>query len=236
MIGIYKITNNITNKSYIGQSGRIENRLSSHKKIAYDKNHKQYNDELYCDIRKYGIENFSFDILETFSLDQLEEKWIQKEVSNKKELYNKNLKPFSSKNDHSKIFTEKDINDIISLLEANDLSNIEIAKIYNCGPSTIDNINNGKTYKKDNKIYPIRQYKKIGQKNKNAIYSDEEVLLIRKEYTHKTLKELFEIYGKNSSCKSFERMVCGKSYSHIPYYVKRTNQWITDDMQYRLEP
>lgn len=42
MIGIYKITNNITNKIYIGQSGRLEGRLSNHKRQAFDKNHKQY--------------------------------------------------------------------------------------------------------------------------------------------------------------------------------------------------
>ena len=82
MIGIYKITNTITGKNYIGQSGRIENRLASHKKAAYNKKHKQYNDELYQDIRENGIDNFSFEILELISINDIEEKWIQQAVKN----------------------------------------------------------------------------------------------------------------------------------------------------------
>lgn len=55
--GIYKITNNITKESYIGQSVNIEKRWSQHRK-AKD------NYAIHNAIQKYGIENFSFEIIE----------------------------------------------------------------------------------------------------------------------------------------------------------------------------
>lgn len=66
MIGIYKITNKINNKIYIGQSKDIERRWKQH--IASSKNIKcsSYYNPLYTDFRKFGIENFDFEILQTF--------------------------------------------------------------------------------------------------------------------------------------------------------------------------
>lgn len=224
MIGIYKITNNVTKKTYVGQSGRLENRLTNHKKIAFDENHKQYNDELYKDIREYGVDNFNFEILETFSLDELEEKWIQTEVKNN-EVYNKNLFPYSNNQCQLKVFNEEQVLEIISLLKENKLSNIKIAKLYDCASTTIDNINNGINYIIENETYPIREYKHAGELNHNALYTDEEVLKIRTEYKNHTLNQLYELYSKGSSIKSFERMVTGRSYSHIPKYIKRQDKW-----------
>ena len=54
IIGIYKITNIINNKSYIGQSANIERRFKEH---CY----KGYRSGIMLDIaiKKYGKENFS---------------------------------------------------------------------------------------------------------------------------------------------------------------------------------
>lgn len=70
--GIYKITNIVLNKSYIGQSIHIEKRWKEHQwgKGSAD---------LYADFQKYGIENFTFEILETCSKEELllrEKHWI----------------------------------------------------------------------------------------------------------------------------------------------------------------
>ena len=54
MIGIYKITNKITGKSYIGQSIDIVERWKQH-----IKNNKKANRPLHNDIKSYGKENFS---------------------------------------------------------------------------------------------------------------------------------------------------------------------------------
>ena len=59
--GIYKIINCINGKIYIGQSTDIKTRFSCHKHNALV---KKINRPLYTSIRKYGIENFEFIILE----------------------------------------------------------------------------------------------------------------------------------------------------------------------------
>lgn len=71
--GIYKIENLLNGKSYIGQSIEIEHRFAKHKCAK---------DDFYIHraIRKYGVENFSFKILEECNLEELNEKekyWIK---------------------------------------------------------------------------------------------------------------------------------------------------------------
>lgn len=78
--GIYKIENEINHKVYIGQSIDIRERWYHHC-YAYD-NNIEYNDgydyPIYRAMRKYGIENFSFEILiETYDLDYWEKFLIQ---------------------------------------------------------------------------------------------------------------------------------------------------------------
>lgn len=72
--GIYKITNLITNKIYIGQSINIPRRWAEHKSRAYEKNTNCYNKPLYRSIRKYGKENFILDILEECPAEKLNER------------------------------------------------------------------------------------------------------------------------------------------------------------------
>ena len=79
MIGIYKITNQINGKVYIGQSIDIQYRWKQHKQQA--KNNRK-NNKLYQAMRKYGIENFLFEVIEQckFSQQQLDNRqryWIE---------------------------------------------------------------------------------------------------------------------------------------------------------------
>ena len=76
MIGIYKITNNINNKCYIGQSVHIERRF-------YEHQHENYwflDRKIYQAFKKYGLENFSFEVIEECNENELDEKekyWIE---------------------------------------------------------------------------------------------------------------------------------------------------------------
>lgn len=80
MIGIYQITNLITDQIYIGQSSNIKQRICEHKCPK-----PKHNRVLHNDIKKYGIENFKFTLL----------KKCKKEDLNKLELqYIKKLKPY----------------------------------------------------------------------------------------------------------------------------------------------
>lgn len=75
-IGIYKITNMINGHSYIGKSIHIEERWRSHKQEAKNPKHPQYNYTIHKAFRKYGIDNFSFEIVEECEKDFLNEKEI----------------------------------------------------------------------------------------------------------------------------------------------------------------
>lgn len=76
MIGIYKITNKINGKIYIGQSNDIYRRFYEHQtkggtsRIPVD-----------VAIQKYGKDKFSYEVLEECSIDELNQKetfWIKK--------------------------------------------------------------------------------------------------------------------------------------------------------------
>lgn len=60
--GVYKITNNITEKFYIGSSVNIKARWRSHKATAKDNKHNHL--EMYKDFNDYGVDNFTFEIIE----------------------------------------------------------------------------------------------------------------------------------------------------------------------------
>lgn len=80
MIGIYKITNIQTNKAYIGQAINLNRRWTDHKARAYYQDSGEYNSPLHQSIRKYGLENFTFEILEECTTDIIDEReiyWIK---------------------------------------------------------------------------------------------------------------------------------------------------------------
>lgn len=80
MIGIYKIINNINGKIYVGQSIDIKERWKQHKYKAFNPNEKGYPSIIHVAFRKYGIENFSFEIIEECEIEELDNKecyWIR---------------------------------------------------------------------------------------------------------------------------------------------------------------
>ena len=81
MCGIYVITNNINNKKYIGKSFDVNRRLRHHQIDTFNPNSAEYNSVIHRAIRKHGIENFSFNVLELCDendLDSREMYWINK--------------------------------------------------------------------------------------------------------------------------------------------------------------
>lgn len=72
MIGLYKITNNVNGKFYIGSSVKLEKRIKDHKWQL--KNGIHSNIHLARAAKKYGLDAFSFSILETCSESDLLDK------------------------------------------------------------------------------------------------------------------------------------------------------------------
>lgn len=73
--GVYKITNNITGDFYIGSSRDIKHRWVHHKKPSVWKDRS--NNPLYIDMQKYGLDKFTFDVIElTDDLLTREQYWM----------------------------------------------------------------------------------------------------------------------------------------------------------------
>ena len=76
--GIYKITNTTTGQPYIGQSVDARERMRQHIKASLS--HTTPTNKLYQSMKKYGPENFTFELLEEIprtKLDEREKYWIE---------------------------------------------------------------------------------------------------------------------------------------------------------------
>lgn len=160
MIGIYKITNLLNGKSYIGQSVHIERRWIEHclpsKSSIISKA-----------IQQYGKNNFKFEVLEECSKNQLNQRenfWIQ---------YYNTLTPngYNIAEDTESVHTtycyyDKEI--LFSIIEDLKHSNLtfkQIGEKYHLNSSTISRINSGMIHVQEGLIYPIRITQKNTSKN-----------------------------------------------------------------------
>lgn len=78
---IYKITNNINNKIYIGQTikERPTDRFSQHRYLARHFEQEKSISYLHQAMAKYGVDNFTFEVIENIENDKLNEReqyWI----------------------------------------------------------------------------------------------------------------------------------------------------------------
>lgn len=149
--GIYKITNLINNHIYIGQSINIERRFREHKNktsLIVDKA-----------IKKYGIENFLFEIIEECDssiLDEREKYWITFYDSYRMG-YNctyggQGIQCFSIK------LSNEDVEKIYQLLLDFEFTQNEIATRFNVSYQTISDINRGKSRKIEGYDFPLRNH------------------------------------------------------------------------------
>ena len=155
MVGIYKITNKITNQCYIGQSIDIARRWRAHRQAAKD---QKTETPLYKAIEEYGINNFEFTVLvecQPKELNSLEKYYISK-FDSYNNGYNQTSGGAGTSNCCVKISIECLI-EIYDLLMNSDISLGQIAEEYGVGIDTISEINTGKTRVQDGYIYPLRK-------------------------------------------------------------------------------
>ena len=95
MVGIYKIINKINGKIYVGQSVNIEERWKQHEYKAFNANGQAYNSAIHQAFRKYGVENFEYQVVELCSIEELDE------IS--KEKYGEKMEDFLDKNSSRKL-------------------------------------------------------------------------------------------------------------------------------------
>ena len=177
---IYKITNLINEKIYIGQSKNPEKRFKQHISGLKDS-------IISAAIIKYGKENFSFEIIEE-DIDNYNEReiyWIQYYNSFNRDFgYNKTLggeePPVFEGED---CFFSKYSNQEILLIQKDLINNIktysQISKDYNISLEYLSIINRGFTRKNIDFIYPLRL-------NGNERLSKEIVNIIIKKLLYST--------------------------------------------------
>jgi DNA-binding protein H-NS len=170
MVGIYKITNNINQHCYIGQSKHIKRRWNEHKNAAFNEADKSYDYPLYRSFRKYGLENFTFEVIEECSIEELNEKEIYW-IDYYKPVYNQTLGGDAASVPQK--LTLKQVDEIQQIL-INDpdgkVSHKELAEKYNVHKDTIRDINVGRTWFNDNYTYPLHLTKFDPRKEKIKYY------------------------------------------------------------------
>ena len=166
---IYKITNNINGKVYIGQTIKsVQKRFTQHK----NNSNKSYFSQiaLYKAFNKYGIDNFSYEEVEEISNDKLDERekyWI--------EYYNSYFDGYNSTlGGRSNQLYNWDVDDIIEKYQKTKSAR-KVAELVGCDHSTIDHILN---------INGVKRFTAAEQLSKKTVLKNES-----EEYTFNTTTE-----------------------------------------------
>lgn len=152
--GIYRITNKINGKKYIGQSVNIEKRWTNEIASAFNENSTSFDYPLSRAFRKYGIQNFSFEVVQECLLSELnnaEMNWIQKENSFM-DGYNQTLggDSFSSAKSES-------VKQVFDYLFNSDMTQKQISELCDISEEMVQGINTGRYWHSDFIDYPIRK-------------------------------------------------------------------------------
>lgn len=185
--GIYKIQNLINGHVYIGQAVNINRRWTDEKRDAFNPNDKAYNYPISRAFRKYGIENFSFEIIEECEVSNLNEReryWVT-HYNSFFEGYNQTL---GGDGGHISDKKPKDyIIGIIKDLQETDMYHQEIADKWNVSREMVQGINTGRYWKQDNISYPLQTKHKGNSYHYNPITGEREV---KKYYCQDCGKEI----------------------------------------------
>ena len=240
MTGIYLITNKINGKYYVGQSKDIYTRWKREKRIASNPNDKNYNDVIFRAIRKYGIENFSWTVLEECKIEELNQReiyWAKYYNSYRPNGYNV-AKCGGGVVVHHKT-TPEQISRIKNMLLTTNLTNKQIAEQEGLTVGTIQCINTGRLWKDDVNIYPIRSqnvYYNTCKKKKKEKEKKEPVkveTILDKYLQNHSLDEVFNNIYQNGFSKTacligyqwaycLQRELKKKGYI---YTIKKFKEW-----------
>ena len=206
MIGIYKITNQINGKAYIGLSTKIEDRWQYH---LNPYNHKrEHNKLLYQAFAKYGIENFVFEVLEECSVQELsdKEKYYIDKFNTYKNGYNATTGGENQQGDgHPRHkLTQSDVEDIRE--RYNNLERRkDVYQLYSdrIGESGFSKIWKGESWKHvmpevytpENKLFHLHNTANKGSENGRARLTEQDVYNIRlRRKNGEQLKKVYEDY------------------------------------------
>ena len=241
MIGIYKIANKVDNKVYIGQASNLEKRLSEHKQVR-----RQTIDNY---INVLGVENFTFEILEQCSLEELDSKeqyYVDKyNAKDKDKGYNWQDGGYNNSigegNGRAKL-TEEIVYRMREAYALHESPKEFYESIRHIGitKSAFQAAWQGQSWShimpevftEENKDYYTREM----QRERLSLFSEKEVLRYRKYYINHSASEVYELIQKEKgkdfvSLGTVKKMLCGDGkannfYQNIPIYSKKQKQWL----------
>lgn len=224
---IYKITNNINGKIYIGFTSRtVDIRFTEHKKCSRYLNKKYKDDKskivyLYRAMNKYGEENFSVEQIYEIQ-DHEDESLVEKNFISRYNAQNPNIgynisdggdappKSYGESNYMAKL-SDEEVEEVVEYLKESSLSLSSIAEKFNVHEGTIYRINIGETRYNEKEIYPLRVENPLDKRARLVI---EDLL-----YTDLLIKDIAEKYGmcyQNVSDinngKTFKHLTKGKNF------------------------
>lgn len=82
-------------------------------------------------------------------------------------------------------------------------------------------------FTEENRKYYIYQNSK-GEKSACSKLADEEVNLIRHRYVTESAKNIYVDYKDRVSYQTFQQILWGRYYNHLPIYKKKEKKWINN--------
>lgn len=236
---VYKITNNINCKVYIGiTTCSLEYRWSKHITESRNENNTKH---LYKAIRKYGLDNFSIEQIDSSNdfkeLGKLERQYIkQYDSQNPNKGYNLTAGGESNQWDANPA-SKLSYDDVVQIREIYAMCELKLEECWQLFKDKISysgfqKVWNGTTwqgimdevYTKENIQIHSSQKSNPGSKNGNARMTDNDVIEVRKYYVDHTLQETYEKYGKDYTKDGF-RETLNRTYSYLPIYHKMKKYW-----------
>lgn len=227
MIGIYKITNNLNKHSYIGQSVRIEHRWQEHK--SHYNWQRERKKPLYLAFQKYGIENFTFEVLEECEREKLSERekyWIAF-YNTYKDGYNQTSggEDNAGENHPKHKLTSQDVINI-RIRYNNHERKKDVFLDYNnrIGESGFSKIWKGETWKdilpevytKENKQFHAHNTANKGSSNGRAKLTENDVRNIRiRRKNGEALQEVYQDYQNKLTLGSFANVWSYQNWKNI---------------------
>ena len=170
MKAIYKITNSINNKVYIGQSNDPMRRWKKHKFDALN-NVDVGKSAIHDAMRQLGVDNFQIHIIGWFEdYNEKEKEYIiefNSLVPNGYNIQDGGQEPphHYGEDHHNSVYSQEIVDNIIDDLLSHNYTQKEIELKYNVNQQLITSINRGQTHRREGLEYPIIKTSKYHIKN-----------------------------------------------------------------------
>ena len=244
---IYKITNLMNNKVYIGLTTTpLNNRWCAHIRESR-KSHLH----LYSAMRKYGIDSFKIEQIDSADsiekLGELERYYIKLYKTDNPEFGYNNTRGGESNQWDANPRTKLTVEDVIKIRTLYAECKISRSKCWSLFKDKISfsafiKIWTGDTWKgimpevytKENKIKHIQSFTAKGGQMGASLYKDEYVFKMRLFYVDHTLQETYTKFNKSKTIDSF-RQTLTSGYRHIPIYKKQKKKWYLNNKEINID-